>query len=72
LGLATDLIRVRAIEGGRVALHSVPERVAQVDALLVGQTELLSELVDTLLCQDVPFVAVRSVSVETRSGVVRG
>jgi hypothetical protein len=39
-----------------VALDPVTERVAEVDALLVGEAELFRELVHTLLCQDVPFV----------------
>ena len=42
-----------------MALDPVPERVTEVDALLVGEPELLCELVDTLLCQDVPFVELR-------------
>jgi len=44
-GLAADLVGVRAVERGRVALDAVPEGVAEVDALLVGEPELLRELV---------------------------
>ncbi len=54
-----------------MALHPVPERVAEVDALLVGQPELFRELVDTQLCQDDPFVVCRSMSVFVVFSVIR-
>ena len=45
--LAAGAVSLRVLDRGRVALHSHPERQAEVERLFVRQAELMCELVDT-------------------------
>ena len=50
LGLATDAVGLRLLDARRVRLDADAEAHAEVEGLLVGETELFRELVDTDLC----------------------
>lgn len=55
----------------RVALHPDSERVAEIERLLVGKTELSCELVQPNLCGQVLSQPLRSVNWATRAASPR-
>jgi hypothetical protein len=53
LGAAAHAVGLRLHHARRVALDPDPERVAEIECLLVGKTELSCELVQPDLCGQV-------------------
>ena len=55
LGLAADAVGLRILDARGMRLDADPQRLAEVEGLLVGEAELLGELVHALLACQVPW-----------------
>ena len=68
LGLAADAIGLRILDARGMGLDPDPQRLAEVERLLVRHPELLGELVHALLGCQVPGSVLRGVSTGARCG----
>ena len=73
VGLPAGAVGLGVLDGRRVALHAHPEGQAEVERLLVGQSELVSELVDPDLLRQrllLPFLHVVGADTHIRPSIL--